>query len=233
MAWHPIPEGFLGVLRSLRAFVPDNPAQAWVGCVALDHGNCYATNNIAVAGRACEVGDVRALLPAYAIDFLLRREDGLEAWAWSDNYVAFKWDTGAWVRSQLVIGKFPERAAELVREAYDIEPTQEITEEFREAFADVAGLAEDTIHVYANRIESRFKKSVVTAAVECEVPSASETFDVHLQKKKRLEGGVSIWGAQYLIPVISQATHWSPHMWPKPAPFRGDNVAGFIVGRKE
>src|ERR1700732_994140 len=35
-AWLPIPEGFLDVLRSLRAFIADNPAQAWAGCVALE-----------------------------------------------------------------------------------------------------------------------------------------------------------------------------------------------------
>lgn len=231
--WLPIPENFVDVLRSLRAFISDNPAQAWAGCVALDHDNCYATNNIAVAGCACGVGDVDALLPAYAVDFLLRRVEGLESWAWSESYVAFKWSTGAWVRSQLVIGKFPERAASLVREAYDAQPSQEITEEFRAAFADVAGLAEDTICIFSDRMESKFKRSVVVAPAECEVPPDSEQFDNATQKTKVVPGGISIWGAAFLAPVIAQATHWSPSLWPKPAPFRGENVAGFIVGRKE
>jgi len=222
--WLDIPDNFLAVLKSLRAFVSDNPAQAWAGCVALDNGNCYATNNIALAGCACDVGEVQALLPAYAVDFLMRRQEGLESWAWSENYVAFKWKTGAWVRSQLVIGKFPERAAAMVREAYDLEPTQEITDEFREAFADVAGLAEDTIRIYSDRMESKFKRSVVVASCECEVPAVAESKDA--------VDPVSIWGAGFLAPVISQATHWQPSYWPKPAPFKGDNVAGFIVGRK-
>ena len=215
--WMDIPDDFLAVLRSLRAFVPDNPAQLWIGCVALDHGNCYATNNIAVAGCACDVGDVKALLPAVAVDFVLRREEDLESWAWTDNYVAFKWSNGAWLRSQLVIGEFHKSAAALVRSAYALEPTQEITEDFRAAFTDVAGLAEDTVSIYSDRIESRFKRSVVVADVECETP----------------KDGVSVWGAQFLVPVISQATHWSPSLWPERTPFRGDNVAGFIVGRKK
>jgi hypothetical protein len=219
--WLSIPDGFIDTIRSLRAFIADNPAQQWASCIALDNGNMYSTNNICVAGAACDVGDVQALLPSYAVDFLLRRTEGLESWAWSENYVAFKWSTGAWVRSQLVIGHFPERAASLVREAYDVQPTQEITDQFREAFADVAGLAEDTLRIYADRMESKFKKSVVVAPCECETPSTSEGVE-----------GVSIWGAAFLAPVISQATHWQPSMWPKPAPFRGDNVAGFIVGRK-
>ena len=216
--WMPLPEKLIEVLQTLRAFISDNPAQAWAGCVALEHDNCYATNNIAVAGLACPVGGIEALLPSFSIDFIMKRLDNLESWAWTDNYVAFRWSTGAWMRSQLVIGKFPEKASALVREAYDSQPTQEITDEFREAFADVAQLAEDTIKIYADKIESKFKKSVIEAEVSCEVPTGKE---------------YSIWGARFLIPVIEQATHWSPSMWPKPTPFKGPHCAGFVIGRRE
>jgi hypothetical protein len=232
--WLDVPDNFLDVLKALRAFISDNPAQAWAGCIALENGNCYSTNNIAVAGCACDIGDVQALLPSYAVDFLLRRTEGLESWAWTDNYVAFKWNTGAWVRSQLVIGRFPERAASLVREAYDCQPTQEITDEFRDAFGHVAGLAEDTIRIYADHMEAKFKRSVVVAPCECEVPGGEvQQWDNTKQKNVTASGECSIWGAQFLAPVISQATHWSPSTWPKPSPFKGNSVAGFVVGRKE
>lgn len=216
--WIPIPDTLIDVLKTLRAFISDNPAQQWAGCVALEDNNCYATNNIAVAGCACPVGNIKALLPSFTIDFIMKRLENLKDWAWTDNYVAFRWTTGAWMRSQLVIGQFPERAAALVREAYDSYPSQVITPQFRDAFADVAELAEDTIKIYADRIESKFKKSVIEADVPCETPEGSE---------------FSIWGARFLIPVIAQATLWSPSLWPKPAPFRGPHVAGFVVGRKE
>ena len=220
--WLPIPVTLIDVLKTLRAFISDNPSQMWAGCVALENDNCYATNNIAVAGAACPVGAIEALLPSFAIDFIMKRLDNLESWAWTENYVAFRWHlpdgTFAWMRSQLVIGRFPEKAAAMVREAYDSNPTQEITEQFREVFNDVAGLAEDTIKIFSNRIESKFKKSVIEGTIECEIPEEKE---------------YSIWGARFLVPVIAQATHWSPSVWPKPAPFRGEHVAGFIVGRKE
>lgn len=216
--WLPLPEGLIAVLQTLRAFISDNPAQAWAGCVALEHGNAYSTNNIAVAGLACPVGDIEALLPSTAIDFIMKRLDDLESWAWTDSYVAFRWSTGAWMRAQLVIGKFPEKAALLVREAYDSKPSQKITEEFRTAFNDVAELAEDTVKIYANRIESKFKRSVIEATVKCEVPEGKE---------------YSIWGARFLLPVIAQASRWSPSTWPKPTPFKGPHCAGFVIGRRE
>jgi hypothetical protein len=230
--WLLLPDTLVQVLKTLRAFISDNPAQAWAGCVALENNNCYATNNIAVAGCECPVGNIEALLPSFAIDFIMKRLDGLQSWAWTDSYVAFRWDDGAWMRSQLVIGKFPERAAALVREAYDSHPTQVITDEFRAAFADVAELAEDTIRIYANRIESKFKKSVIEAEVSCEVPDNGNN------------GGVdvcSIWGARFLLPVIAQATCWSPGLWGTkdnngrlvPTPFKGPNCAGVVQGRRE
>ena len=75
--WLPLPETLIDVLRTLRAFISDNPAQAWAGCVALEHGNAYATNNIAVAGLACPVGSIEALLPSFSIDFIMKRLDNL------------------------------------------------------------------------------------------------------------------------------------------------------------
>lgn len=234
--WRDVPDDFVEIMKSLRAFIADKPAQAWQGCVALEHGNMYATNGIAVAGSACEIGDVQALLPASAIDFVLRRLEGLEQWSCNENYIAFRWQTDAWMRVQSVLGRFHERAAEMVRNAYELQPSQEITDEFRDAFADVAGLAEDTIRIYRDKLESKFKRSVVVAPIEdCEVPpDSAETYidDKGRSKKRTVPGGVSVWGAAYLAPVISQATHWQPSLWPKPVPFRGDNIAGLIVGRK-
>jgi hypothetical protein len=121
------------------------------------------------------------------------------------------------MRSQLIVGEFPEKAAALARSAWDENPTQEITQEFREAFEQVASLAEDTIEIYADRIQSKFGKAEIRGDATCEVP----------------EGGKSIWGASFLAPALAAATHWSPNLWPKPAPFKGEVVAGYIVGRKQ
>jgi len=215
--WVSIPSGLIDILKSLRVFIPDKPQQLWMGCVALEDGNCYSTNGYAIAGSACDVGKVQALLPAEAIDFVMRRLEGLEEWACNENYVAFRWQSGAWLRTQKVIGKFTEKGANMVRKAYQIEPTQEITQEFREAFADVAALAEDSVKVYSDRIEARFKQSKIVAPMESSIEKDS----------------CLVWSAQILAPVISQATHWTPTKPPELTPFRGDNVAGWIAGRRE
>jgi len=216
--WQTIPKTLPEVLKALRPFVSDNAMQPWADCVALENGWAYATNNVAIAGAPCKgLGAVMALLPSWAVDFVLRRTEGLSLWAWTPNYVAFKWANGAWMRSTLVVGQFPERAAGMVRSSAGEKPAQVITEDFRKAFNSVAFMAEDTVELYADRMVARFKQAEVMADLECQVPADAKC---------------SIWGASFLVPAINAATHWSPAVWPKPAPFKGTIVSGYVVGRR-
>lgn len=216
--WKPIPAQLIEVLKALRPFVSDNAVQNWALSVALQDGWAYATNNVAIGGAKCKgLNGVHALLPVWAIDFIINRTEALNHWCWTDNYVAFKWSNGAWMRSQLLVGTFPEKAMELVREAQKEKPTQVITDEFRNAFRQVAELAADTISIYPDRIESKFGKAVIVDGAESEVPEGVPC---------------SIWGAKFLLPAIEVADSWSPAMWPKPAPFKGPLVSGYVVGRR-
>lgn len=215
--WQVIPVDLLPVLKALRPFISDNAMQKWATCVALENGWAYATNNVALAGAPCKGLDLMALLPMWAVDFVLSRMKGLKQWAWTKNYVAFKWENGAWMRAALVIGQFPEKAAALVREAIKEKPTQKISPEFKAAFAAVAEMAEDTVLLYGDRIVARFKQSEVIANIGSKVPKDAEC---------------SIWGASFLLPAIAAADSWSPDVWPRPAPFKGKVICGYVVGRR-
>lgn len=215
--WRLIPGNLLPALKALRPFISDNAMQKWATCVALENDWAYATNNVALAGTPCKgLGPVMALLPVWAVDFVLSRTEGLDLWAWTPNYVAFKWENGAWMRALLVVGQFPERAAGMIREAANEKPTQKITPEYRQAFADVAEMAEDTIIIGVDRMTSKFRQAEIVAHVKSKVPPE----------------GQSIWGASFLLPAIMAADVWSPDVWPKPAPFKGSVVCGYVVGRR-
>jgi hypothetical protein len=215
--WQPLPVGLTTLLAALRPFVSENEQPAWGRCIALDDGWAYATNNMTIAGAKCKgLGEVKALLPAEMVDFLLGRLDDLAEWTGDDHYIAFRWANGAWCRTQLVLGQFPEKAAKMVQAAWKTKPTQAVNEEFKEALSRVVELAEDTIAVYADRLEARFDKTIVEDGIECETP----------------EGGLSIWGARFLLPALQAAHTWAPATWPAPAPFKGPVVAGYIVGRR-
>lgn len=217
--WHPLPAKLLEIIRALRPFISDNATQLWAMGIAIDDGWCYATNNIALAGTRCEgVGDMAGILPVWATDFITSRAEGLTHWAWAPEYVAFKWADGSWMRSGLIDGKFHEKAGELIRSAFETEPSMAVTSEFREAVIRVAELADGTgpLCVYADKVEAAAGRMRVEEAVVAEVPEGAEC---------------SKWGAAYLLPVIRAASCWQPSNWPKPTPFRGDVISGYVAGR--
>lgn len=217
-AWEPVPPTLIDTVRALRPFISDNPTQQWAAGVALEGGWAYATNNIALAGAACPglAPSVSAILPVWAVDFVLSHRADLVSWAWGPDYVAFRWANGAWLRSALIDGKFNERAGELIRKAWTEEPAVAITDEFREALERVGGLAENLIAIHTDRIEGNFGQAVVEEGVEVPMPDG---------KTK------TMWGASYLIIALHDATHWQPTVWPKPVPFKGGAIAGYVVGR--
>ena len=219
--WQKLPPHLLPLLAALRPFVSENEQPAWGRCVALADSWAYATNNMTIAGAKCKGLDagVKALVPAWALDFLLGRLDGLVEWTWDDHFIAFRWTNGAWMRTQLIIGQFPEKASAMIKTAWASKPVQEVTEEFKEALGRVSELAEDTVSIYADRLETKFDKTIVEDGVECETPIN--------------EAPCSIWGARTLLPALQAAAAWQPSVWPAPAPFRGPLVAGYIVGRRQ
>ncbi len=217
--WQKLPKGFVDLLTVLRPFISEEAGVAgWGNCIALDGGWAYATNNIAIAGsECCELGKCQALLPSWAIDFLISRQEGLNEWVWDESFMAFRWSNRAWMRTQLVVGKFPEKAAGMVQEACKAKTTQKVDDTFRAALERIGDLAEDTISIYSNRIEAKFGKARVEDGVQCEVPKGQEC---------------SIFGARYLLPVLKAAESWSPSTWPAPSPWKGKGISGYVVGRK-
>ena len=206
-------------MKALRPFVAEDAnLPAWARSIALENGWAFATNNIVIAGAPCsELGECKLLLFSRAVDFLLNRLEGLESWTWDDNFVAFRWGNGAWMRTQLIVGQFPEKAIELVHSAGREKTTQPITSDFLEALDRVANLASDTVLIYADRIEAAFNKAVVEEGVKSKTPKGAEC---------------SIWGARFLLPALQAAESWSPDRWPERVPFKGSIVSGYMVGRR-
>lgn len=219
--WHPIPPGLIDIIRRLRPFMSDNATQPWALSICVANGWAYATNNVSIAGAPYEAPTAPAsiLIPVWACDFISEREDRLTEWAWSDRYVGFRWDNGAWMRSSLIEGKYPDTALGLVQKAWDLTPPQPITPAFREAYKRVQGLADDDIpiDVYADHISSRFGHAQIEEGIECAVPPEQEC---------------SRWGGKFLANIIENADAWDPAAWPQPAAWKSPKLAGFIMGRR-
>lgn len=215
--WEDAPEGLIPTLRDLLPFVSDNATQLWSCGICLQHGYAYATNNVALAGVRCEeVGDINCIIPLWAAEFIVDRGEGLTDWCWTDNYVAFRWENGAWMRAQLIEAKFPEQAINMVLSAQQSVPSIQITNDFRESFKRTVGLSGGLLRLSAAVIGTEFGQATYAE------DSSEELFE--LQE--------TLWSAKHLTPVIEVATHWEPGLWPKPSPFKGERLFGFVVGRR-
>jgi hypothetical protein len=215
--FYELPKDFVQSLKDLHPFISQNATQPWANCVCLNGDWMYATNNVAVAGLPCQGLQVEkeVLLPLWAIDFILKRP-GVKSWQIMDNYIAFQWENGAWMRTQVVMGQFPVSAFKMVQDAAKSNPSQIITEEFRDAFERLRGIAEEPLRIYGDRLWARLRDTELEETVICEIPPSRD---------------YTIWNFENLIPIINNSNSWSPSAWPKPSIFRGERVAGVVVGR--
>jgi len=212
--WQPIPN-LLPIFKDLRPFISENAVHRWAMGIAITDGWALASNNIALAGAKSDTAAVAAIIPSWVIDFIMQRRDGIQQWAVTDHYMAFRWASGAWMRSTLIDDKFPERAAEMIKQVTT--PTQPVSEEYRDAVLRVASLSEEGISIYKDRVTGRTAKTELIEELSSEVPKDNE---------------YSRWGEQFIEPVMAVATAWQPSNWPQPASFVGERVRGVISGRR-
>jgi hypothetical protein len=183
--------------------------------LAIDDGWCYATNNHIFVGTLFPASaGIHALLPSWVVDFLIGHAEGLTQWAFAENFMAFRWDNGAWMRSTLIDDRFPERAGQMIREA----PvgSQPISEDYRQTMIKIVELSDIKVTIYADRVEGSTARTKVSEQIANPVPENSP---------------FSIWGTEHLGPMMAVANTWSPAVWPAPAPFTSDRIRGYILGR--
>ncbi len=220
MNWQELPDDLMDVLKALRPFISDNAIQPWAMTCALIGGWAMATDNVCLAGAPFHAGGKvqELLVPIWAIDFLLGHDEAPTEWAWNDVAIAFRWPNGAWMRSAVIVGKFPETAAAMVRAAWELEPPHAFSPAFREAFERISALSDGLITLYADRMTGSFSQAQVEEEIEVPLPTDCEA---------------THWGGKFLANVLSAATVWDPTSWPRPSPWAGPVLAGYIVGSRK
>jgi hypothetical protein len=213
----PVPAGFIQTLRDVRPFVSENATQLWATGVCFDGTFAYATNNIALV-RVAVVSPFRQfLLPLWAVDFLLTREEGLTGWLLEENSVTFEWANGGRMRSQLLEGTFPVPSVNAIIDTAG-EPTHALDEAWKTVYHRLAAMAEDGfIALYPEHGQA-----------------GKESADsLHVEDELKTPGEKSVWFADHLSTVVDIATHWNPERWPNPSPFKSERLQGAIAGRRE
>lgn len=217
------PDKLLGTLRSLLPFVSANATKPWATCVGIIGDHVYASNNIAVARAYCPTGLEwpEYLLPRWVVEFICNREQGLAMWLCEEQRVTFLWEDGSWMRSNLIVDKFPPVQTVLDKffgdpDAIDVE----ITTDFRKVLKRIIKIADDPV--------IRLREN------EC-AGSSGEVLSVEDEAGAPTPDGLTetIWDLRYLMPVLEAATHWNPRTYPQPAPWKGEMLEGIVAGRRD
>jgi hypothetical protein len=219
----PIPDDFIQCIEALLPFVSENATKPWAMCIGIQGDYMYASNNIAVARCHCPTGTGlnEFLLPRWVLEFLVKRQEGLAAWAVEEEVgrLTFLWEDGSWMRSSNIVEKFPPAQAILDRYMTgDIDV--EITDDWRKIVRRIAKIADDP--VIRLRVDECAGSTGEVLAIEDEAGTPCP--------EGLLE---TVWDLRYLEAVIKAATHWNPRTYPNPAPWRGDFIEGIIAGRRD
>lgn len=220
----PIPDRMIMCLEALLPFVSENATKPWAMCVGVRGDYMYASNNIAVARCYCPTDMLpEFLLPRWVVEFILKREEGLTAWAVEpEGRLTFLWEDGSWMRSSNIVETFPDAQKMLDRYLYseDIAVDVEITNEWRKVIRRIAKIADDPV--------------IRLRADEC-AGSSGEVLALEDEAGAPLPEGLTetVWDLRYLDAVLAAATHWNPRLYPNPAPWKGEIIEGIIAGRRD
>lgn len=220
----PIPDGLVGGLAALLPFCSENATKPWATTIAIVEDYLYASNNVVIARcyLGTDEGETRQdrLIPRWVAEFVVKRQEGLTSWAMDDRSVTFVWSDGSWMRSSLIVDKFPD-VLTVFRTFYDDQQIDvELHDDWRRALLRVGKITGDPV--------LRLRETGVYSA-------SGEVLIVEDDASTPVPEGVTetVWDIRYLEPVIAVATHWNPRMYPKPAPWRNEFLEGVIAPRRD
>jgi len=225
---HKVPKTLGDKLDKLRPFISENAQHRWAGCYQFRDGGIFATNNVTLA-RTPASGFSQGfdlLLPHWAVDFVRALEGLPGKMQIEENSATFHWKDTTWLRTQLLVDKFPEKAIEYLSNVAP--PAFEITDEWREAYDTVSGLIDSTtaqtsrdaavVAIYADKITGVGDKTNIEAAVTSQTPGDGSKDH-------------SKWTIKFFSNVVKASKAMDLSLYPKPCSFQGDDLIGLMVGR--
>ena len=211
-AWTAPPAGLLTALKSIKPFIAEDGT--WQRCARLEAGRILAISNRAAMEITLEGLDAPGIaLTDDCIAYLGSLDEDPARVCLGTGAAWFAWDNGAWARCQLSALEWPNVFDRIVDGAGTEAPV-ELSQEWRDAFADIAALGDGTLSVRPGGLHGR------TEHAEHDVE-----FMTMAERETR-------WSLATLKPMFgSGATHWNPDA-KGPAAFRGPGLRGVVMGQR-
>jgi hypothetical protein len=215
----PLQNGFLQTLFQTRKFMSESASNLWSMAAHVEDRKVTVTNNTALAQFQLEhPAPANILFPAWLIEFLANVSEmpGQMAVPPPTNgqtdpaYIALLWPDGTAVRGNTLATMFPPQAFAILDTLPD--PTWEIPEEWRNAYAQLAKAVNGDLTVYPDRLVMRS-------------PLAEGEVDIDTPVE-----GPSSWSVKQLTEVLKETTHIEFGSVGR-AVWKGQKARGILAGR--
>lgn len=205
-------KSLIKALRMLQPFIGDDATRHWTNGIWINKGFAYATNNVVLARVEVEVQD-SFILPAYAVEELLRIHKMPSGIQVTEQAAYFAYDDGTWIQTQLITGQWPESVADMII------PTDNATvlpKEFTDAITKILPFCpeKDFPRLCLNDGMVATDDGVMSAEVD------------------GFENMGGYFRAEPLLAVAGVANTIDFGSYPAPCYFSGDNIEGVLVGVK-
>lgn len=208
----PLQGGILPILRRLAPFMGIDASRPWAMGIRLSGRSAFATNNIILVEHWLPVAFPELVIPAEAIKEMIRIGHDPESIQIEERAVTFNYANGAWLRTALIAGDWPDLAAVLNKDCEALP--------FPDGFFDAVNRL-DAFTSEGNRL---YLRGGIVATSDTEGDGALVELDDF--------GGIGIHFLEQMAKLDGVATSIDFGMWPAPCLFFGDLLRGAIIGMR-
>lgn len=213
----PLTSELIESIRTLAPLMATDASRPWARGLRIKGDSSYATNNIILAERWHGAKfPHEVILPADCVAELLRvREAPIRAQV-SHNSITFHYSGDRWLKSQLVVGEWPDQISSIFDAASNTF-TPQISDEFFKALDTLKKFADDRnrVFIFPDRI-STHREEAEGAAIDFAT-----------------DGEGAIFSLDMLMKLNGIATGLSFSTYPRPCPFKGVKLRGVILGQRD
>jgi len=207
------PKEYIEAIRRVSPFVSSDASRPWAMSVLHQGDHLYATNNIIMVRTEYDWPDEYPIfgLPGFTVDEMVRiRREPKYVWI-HDNGVAYEYDDDVWLRSVRYATDWPDVAPMIP----DCSGLPKLPSDTAQVVRDLVPFAQDKsmpiVTFKGNEISTMEGQMIAVDSLAGEVGEAS-------------------FHAVPLQLALSRATHMDVSTYPKPCPWRGENLEGIIIG---
>lgn len=211
-----VSEKLLKAITDLAPFMSIDASRPWSQGIRLAGDSAYATNNIVLVQRfSGTVFPFEIIVPAEFVKTIAKIDQKPVIAQVSESSLSFFYANKRWIRTQLVVGQWPENLENVFKNSATAKP---LPDDFFTALDALKPFMDDRgrVYIYPDRLATS------------NVPDEGASVDVDTG----ISGG-QLFHLEYLRMLQPMITKADFEQYPAPCPWFGEELRGMIVGQRQ